>query len=326
MRASKQNAMVGTLLEHRTPPPHAPAIRDAAAHGVGRGLRYALIGLLVNAVLVVVKIGAGLLGGSHALVADGVESATDIFASLVVWRGLHVATRSADDRFHFGYGKAESIAAAVVSLMLFAAAAGIALQSIREIAAPHAVPRPFTLLVLVGVIAIKEIMFQTIHGVGDAVGSRALETDAWHHRSDAITSAAAFVGISAAVLGGPAWAPADDWAALLASLIIAANGIRLLRPAVADLMDGAPHPEVVDRVRTRARTVPGVRLVEKVQARRAGFGYLVALHIQADPAMTLRAAHDLGGRVRSAVRREREILDALVHMEPFEPEGPVSPS
>jgi len=313
--------MAGTLPDRRATSPHGRTDRAAAAHGVRRGLRYALIGLLVNGVLVIVKIGAGLLGRSHALVADGVESATDIFASLVVWRGLRVAARSADDRHHFGYGKAESIAAAVVSLMLFGAAAGIAVQAIREIGSPHTVPRPFTLLVLVGVIVIKEIMFRTMHGVSDDVGSRALEADAWHHRSDAITSAAAFVGISLAVLGGPAWAPADDWAALLASLIIAANGVRLLRPAVADLMDGAPHPAVVDRVRARALSVPGVRLVEKVQARRAGLGYLVALHIQADPAMTLRAAHDLGGRVRSAVRSEREIIDALVHMEPFEPES-----
>ncbi len=296
----------------------APRDPDVDA-GLGRGLRYALAGLLVNAVLVVVKIGAGLLGGSHALVADGVESATDIFASLVIWRGLHVARRSADERFHFGYGKAESIAAAVVSLMLFVAAGGIALQSIREIGTPHTVPAPFTLLVLVGVIIVKEIMFRMLHRAGGALGSRALETDAWHHRADAITSGAAFVGISLAILGGPAWAPADDWAALLASVIIAANGIRLLRPALMDLMDGAPGSEVVDRVRARAFAVPGVRLVEKVQARRAGMGYLVALHIQADPTMTLRAAHDLGGRVRSVVRREREILDALVHMEPFEP-------
>ncbi len=313
------------MTEERRPVRDAAAQAAAAGHDaatrVGRGVRYARFGLVVNALLVFVKIGAGLMGSSHALVADGVESATDVFASLVVWRGLRIASRSADERFHFGYGKAESIAAAVVSLMLMTAAAGIAVQAIREIGSPGPVPQSFTLLVLAGVIAIKELMFRKFRGAGYHLSSRALETDAWHHRSDAITSAAAFIGISIAVLGGPAWAPADDWAALLASLVIAANGVRLIRPAIADLMDGAPVPEVVERVRSRASGVKGVRLVEKVQARRAGLGYLVALHIHADPAMSLRAAHALGGQVRSAVRREREIIDAIVHMEPFEPKG-----
>jgi cation diffusion facilitator family transporter len=150
------------------------------------------------------------------------------------------------------------------------------------------------------------------------VGSRALQTDAWHHRSDAITSAAVFVGISLAVLGGPAWAPADDWAALLASVIIAVNGIRLLRPAVADLMDRAPDPVMLERVRVLAAAVPGVLAVEKIQARRSGMGFLVSIHVQAEPGTPLRDAHSLGGRVRSVLRNENFIIDAFVHMEPYE--------
>lgn len=285
---------------------------------VRRGVRFARLGLIVNAVLVAIKITAGLLGNSYALVADGVESATDVFASLIVWRGISISGRSADEQFHFGYGKAETIAAAIVSMMLLAAAAGIAVQAFREILNPHEGPAAFTLVVLVGVIAIKETLFRRVRLVGDEVGSRALETDAWHHRSDALTSAAAFIGISLALIGGPSWAPADDWAALFASGIIAFNGTRLLRPAVADLMDRAPPPDVLERIRRLANGVDGVLAIEKVQARRAGMGYLVAIHVQARPDLTLREAHNLGGRVRSAIRTDPQLLDAFVHMEPFE--------
>lgn len=286
--------------------------------GVRRGVRSARLGLVVNASLVAIKISAGLLGSSWALVADGVESATDVFASLVVWRGISISGRSADERFHFGYGKAETLAAAIVSMMLLAAAAGIAIQSVRGLFRPHEGPAAFTLAVLVGVVVIKETLFRRVRVVGGEVGSRALETDAWHHRSDALTSAAAFVGISVALIGGPAWANADDWAALFASGIIAFNGVRLLRPAVADLMDRAPPQDVLDRIRRQAAAVDGVLAIEKIQARRAGMGYLVAIHVQAEPRLTLREAHILGGRVRSAIRADPDLLDAFVHMEPFE--------
>jgi len=287
-----------------------------------RGVRWAGLGLAANAVLVAIKIGAGILGSSYALIADGVESATDVFSSIIVWRGLTIAGRSADEDFHFGYGKAETIAAAIVSLMLLAAAAGIAVEAVREIHRPRAGPAPFTLAVIVAVIIVKELLFRRVRAVSDDVHSRALEVDAWHHRTDAITSTAAFIGIAMAVIGGPEWAQADDWAALLASGIIAFNGFRMLRPAVADLMDRAPEPAVLDRVRQLARSVPGVLAIEKVQGRRTGLNYLVTIHVQADPALSLRDAHNLGGRVRSAIRTDPLFLDVIVHMEPFEPERP----
>jgi cation diffusion facilitator family transporter len=296
---------------------HAGPLPDREA-GTRQAIRLAAVGLAVNAGLVAVKIGAGLLGNSYALVADGVESATDVVGSLIVLRGLSIASRSADEHFHFGYGRAETLAAATVALMLVAAAVGIAVEAVREIVTPHAGPRAFTLVVLVAVVVVKEWMFRRVLRVSGEVSSRALETDAWHHRSDAITSAAAFVGISLALAGGPGWAPADDWAALFASCIIAFNGIRLLRPAVMDLMDRAPSAALLDQARARAGAVPGVMAVEKLQARRAGLGYLVSIHVQADPLLSLRDAHSLGGRVRSVLRAESFILDAFVHMEPYE--------
>lgn len=285
-----------------------------------RGIWAARLALGVSAVLVAVKVTAGLLGSSYALVADGVESSLDIFSSLIVWRGLVVAGRNPDDRYHFGYGKAESLAGAAVAAMLLVAALAISVQAIREILRPQHAPAPFTLLVLVGVIVTKELLSRWMFTVGDDVGSAAVKADAWHHRSDAITSGAAFVGITVALIGGPAWAPADDVAALLASGIIAYNGVRLLRPAMEDLMDRAPDPEVLERVEDAARSVPGVLGVEKIQARRAGLGHFVTLHVEADPQMALHAAHALGHAVKDAVQAELpSVLDVVVHMEPAGP-------
>ncbi|HSJ13735.1 MAG TPA: cation diffusion facilitator family transporter [Longimicrobiales bacterium] len=287
-----------------------------------RGLRVARWGLLVNALLVVVKVTAGVLGNSYALIADGVESSLDIFSSLIVWRGLVVAGRSADEQYHFGYGKAESVAGATVAILLLVAALGISIEAVREILRPHHAPAPFTLPVLVLVVLVKEVLFRTVLRVGRDLNSPAVKADAWHHRSDAITSAAAFAGISIALIGGPGWAAADDFAALVASGIIAFNGVRLLRPAIEDLMDRAPAPDVLRQVRASAEGVRGVREVEKILARRAGIGYFVVLHVQADPQLTLADAHQLGHEVKSSIMADvPEVLDAIVHMEPHQP-GP----
>lgn len=280
-------------------------------------MRMAQVGMLVNTLLAIVKLLAGIVGHSYALVADAIESSADVFSSLVVWRGLRLAAREADERYPFGYGKAESLAAATVGLMLLGAAAGIAVLSVREILTPHHLPAPYTLGVLVAVIVVKEILFRTVLKVGAEVESSAVRADAWHHRSDAITSAAAFVGIAVALWTGIP--QADDWAALVAAAVIAVNGFLILRPALADLMDRAPRPELLEEIERAAREVPGVLATEKLRVRRAGLSLLVDLHVQADPALSLHDAHILSGTVKSAIRLAHPTVEAvLVHMEPYE--------
>jgi cation diffusion facilitator family transporter len=294
--------------------------RQRLSEPARRGIRSAQAGLVVNAVLALTKLVAGLLGHSYALVADAVESTTDIFSSLIVWSGLRIASRAADDAYPFGYGKAEPLAAAVVSLMLLGAAVGIAVKAVQEIVTPHHAPAPFTLAVLSAVIVVKEILYRRVFTVAAAVGSTAVKADAWHHRSDAITSAAVFVGITVALWGGPGWESADDWAALAASAIIVYNGQRMLRPAVHDLMDRTPAEDVVRRVASAAASTDGVRAVEKLRVRRAGLGYHVDVHVQAEPTMSLSEAHLLSGRVKGAIRSAvPAVSGVLVHMEPYEP-------
>ncbi|MFN8652218.1 MAG: cation diffusion facilitator family transporter [Gemmatimonadales bacterium] len=285
-----------------------------------RAIRSAQIGMLVNAALAMVKLVAGVLGHAYALIADAIESAADIFSSLVVWRGLSVASREANEEYPFGYGKAEALAAAVVALMLLGAAAGIAVEAIREIRTPHHSPAPFTLVVLVAVVLVKETLFRRVSEVGEAVGSTAVKADAWHHRSDVITSLAAFIGISVALIGGPGWEMADDWAALFAAGIITFNAISLLRPAIDDIMDKSPGAELEEKISAAARGTEGVRAIEKLRTRRVGLGFQVDLHVQADPAMSLHEAHILSGRVKSAIRGAvPEAQVVLIHMEPHEP-------
>ena len=283
-----------------------------------RGIRSAQIAILVNAGLAITKLVAGVVGHTYALVADAVESTADIFASTIVWGGLRVAARDPDEEYPFGYGKAEPLAAAVVALMLLGAAAAIAVEAVSEIRTPHLTPAPWTLVVLVGVVLVKWTLSRRVHAVGADIGSTAVKADAWHHMSDALTSAAAFIGISIALWGGPGWESADDWAALVASGIIAANGLMMLRPALHDLMDRMPGPEIVEPVRRAAQSVAGVLATEKLAVRRSGLEYRVTIHVQADSHMTLHDAHILSGKVKGAIRAAvPQVRSVLVHMEPF---------
>ena len=290
---------------------------------VERGLRAARAGLLINVGLVIVKLGAGAFGRSYALIADGVESSLDVVSSLVVWGGLRITARPADEDYPYGYGKAEALATVIVALLLVGAAAVIAAAAIREIRTPHHMPAPFTLAVVPVVVVVKEVLFRRVLRIGHETGSSAVQADAWHHRSDAITSAAAFVGIALALWGGPGWEAADDWAALAASLVIALNGVRLLRPAVGDLMDRMPAGPDVDRIARAAEAVEGVRAVEKLRVRRLGLDYYVDLHVQADPEVPLREAHTLSGKVKGAIKAAVPgVAGVLIHMEPYEGEPP----
>jgi len=284
---------------------------------LNRSLRVTFLGLAVNAILTLAKLVAGIFGHSHALVADAVESMADVFSSIIVWRGLVVAAEPADADHPYGHGKAEPLAAAVVSTILLLAAGWIAIQALREIAEPHLAPRPFTLAVLALTVAIKEGLFRFVLRESITVESSAVQTDAWHHRSDAITSLAAAIGISVALIGGKGYESADDVAAVMAAAIIARNGWRLLRPALDELMDTAPAPEVVERIRRIAETISGVDRIEKCIVRKMGYYYYVDMHLEVDPQMTVERAHQIAHEVKDKVRDQfTRVRDVLVHVEP----------
>ncbi len=295
--------------------PAKPSTERPTRTGYLSGARLAVLGVLVNAVLAIVKIMAGLLGNTYALIADGVESLLDIFGSLVVWFGLRVAAEPPDDEHPYGHGKAEVVAALVVALTILAAAVGLAVQSIREIRTPHQMPATFTLFVLIGVIVIKETLYRKVAKAGVEIGSGAVKTEAWHHRSDAITSALAFFGIALALW--TEYAAADDWAALIASGIIGWNGIQFFRAALHEAMDTAPSKSMEDEIRAIAAAVPGVSALDICRIRKMGLDFYVDIHVGVSPQLSVREGHRIAHDVRKAVRaNRREIADVLVHIEP----------
>ena len=281
-------------------------------------LRATFLGLAVNVVLTAVKFLAGILGHSQALIADAVESLADIFSSIIVWRGLVVAETPPDEDHPYGHGKAEPLAAATVSAMLLVAAGAIAFHSFRGIIAPRLAPSAWTLIVLVLVIVVKEILFRYVLREAQHLKSDAMRTDAWHHRSDAITSAAAFIGISLALVGGKGYENADNWAALVAACVIALNGWRLLRPAFNDLMDRSPDREVIKQIAQIAATIPGVGRVEKCFVRKMGYRLYADMHVEVSPEMTVVRSHEIAHAVKDKVRAEiPSVIDVLVHIEPL---------
>lgn len=282
-----------------------------------RSLHAILIGMAANVFLSLSKFMAGILGHSHALVADAVESFSDVFSSIIVWRGVVLAAKPADEEHPYGHGKAEPLAAAIVAGILLAAALWIATKAFDEIAAPHSTPRPFTLAVLVVVVVIKEILYRYVRREGRAVDNRAMHADASHHRSDAITSFAAGIGITISLVGGPGYASADDWAAIVAACVIAWNGWRLLRPALDELMDTAPNREIRDEICRLATSVTGVAGVEKCFVRKMGYQLYVDMHVEVDPQMTVLHSHEIAHEVKNRVRAEvPTVRDVLVHIEP----------
>src|SRR5580704_11885201 len=284
-----------------------------------RGMKTAILGICVNLGLAVIKCSAGVLGQSFALVADGLESIADVFSGVVVYAGLKIAEKPPDHNHPYGHGKAEPVAALVVSLALMVAAFGIIYEGIREITAPNGAPKSYTLVVLAGVLIIKEMLFRHVVSVGETIGSSAVKSDAWHHRSDALTSAFAFAGISIALLGGPGWEAADGWAALCAALVILYNAWQQLRPAILELADVAPNVSLQAQVRTIAMGVPGILGLDKCYVRKMGFSFYVDLHTVVSGEMTVREGHRLSHKVEDEIRGALpQIAEVLVHVEPEE--------
>jgi cation diffusion facilitator family transporter len=287
------------------------------ASNLQTGARIALLGLVINIALATIKIVAGFLGNAYVLIADGIESAMDVGGSVIIWGALKFAARPPDATHPYGHGKAEPFAAIVVSVLVLAAALGLAISSIRELFLPRHAPAPFTLIVLIVAIIIKEILFRYVVRIGRNAESTAIQTDAWHHRTDAMTSVAAFIGISVALIGGDAWQSADDWAALFACAVIGANGYRILRPALFEILDTAPSGEVLDRVRQAAASVKGVVRIDKSIVRKMGLSFYVDLHLEVDGDIPVRAGHHIAHEVKRAIQAsDPRIADVLVHVEP----------
>lgn len=283
--------------------------------------RLVLRGIGLNATLAVVKLAGGIFGHTYALIADAAESMLDILSSTLVWMGFQVAARPPDADHPYGHGKAEPLAGMAVSLFIFAMAGWVGWHAVEMITTPHQGPAWWTLVVLAGVIVTKTMFSRRMGAASETVGSTALGIEALHHWSDAVTSAAAFVGICIALWGGKGWETSDDWAALFACVLIAFNGVGMFLKALGDVMDTALPQNLENEVRALALAVPGVQALDKVRMRKSGLSLLVDIQVRVDGNLTVREGHDIAHAVKDALLASvpHSIDDVTVHIEPARP-------
>lgn len=275
--------------------------------------------IIGNTSLALIKGLAGFFGNSYALVADAIESTTDIFASFLVLFGIKYSNRPADENHPYGHGRAEPLITFLVVGFLITSATIIAYESIQNIGTPHDLPKAWTLIVLALIIGWKEYSFQMVMKKSIITNSSSLKADAWHHRSDAITSIAAFVGISIALILGKGYESADDWAALFASFFILYNSYLIFRPALGEIMDEHRYDDLVENIRQESLKVEGIIGTEKCFIRKAGMKYHVDLHAIVDANISVKEGHDLAHKLKDNLRSEiMELGHVLIHIEPNE--------
>ena len=280
-------------------------------------IKTAYFSIVSNTSLALIKGLAGFFGNSYALIADAIESATDIFASVLVLLGLRYAKRPADDNHPYGHGKIEPLVTFIVVAFLVTSALIIAYVSILHIQTPHALPESWTLIVLGAVILWKELSFQIVIRKSRETNSSSLKADAWHHRSDAITSIMAFIGISIALLFGPGYETADDWAALFASGFILYNSYLIFRPALGEIMDEHLYDDLLKEVRTHSKMVKGVIDTEKCFIRKTGMNYHIDLHVIVDGTISVKKGHDIAHQLKDHLQNEiPNVGNVLIHIEP----------
>lgn len=273
--------------------------------------------IIGNAFLALIKWLAGFFGNSYALIADAIESTTDIFSSLLVLFGLKYASRPADKNHPYGHGRAEPLITFLVVVFLVTSAFIIAHESIKHINTPHDLPSPYTLIILGAIIIWKEASYRLVLKKSKETNSSSLKADAWHHRSDAITSVAAFIGISVALYLGKGYESADDWAALFASGFILYNSYLIFRPALGEIMDEHLYDDVADKIRIISKTINGVIDTEKCHIRKAGMSYHVDLHAIVNANISVKQGHDIAHQLKNKLKQELpEIADILIHVEP----------
>ncbi|RTY72904.1 cation diffusion facilitator family transporter [Flavobacterium sp. LS1R10] len=273
--------------------------------------------IIGNTCLAIIKGLAGFFGNSYALIADAIESTTDIFASFLVLFGIKYSNKPADKNHPYGHGRAEPLITFLVVGFLITSATIIAYESIVNIGTPHQLPKPWTLLVLAAIIIWKEYSFRLVMKRSIQTNSSSLRADAWHHRSDAITSVAAFVGISIALILGDGYESADDWAALFASGFILYNSYLIFRPALGEIMDEHLYDDLIAQIRMVSIQVDGIIDTEKCFIRKAGMQYHVDLHATVDSNITVKEGHDLAHKLKDTLLEEiPELGQVLIHVEP----------
>ena len=280
-----------------------------------RGIGITLLGSAVNAGLATLKLGLGFLGGSTALVADGVHSLSDLATDLVVLGGIRLASRPADRSHAFGHGKFETLAGVLVALALIGAGAWLIREAAAGLAHPQGAPRSGLVMAVAGVsILAKEALYRATTRTALRLHSTALQANAWHHRSDALSSVAVLLGGATTALGYPI---GDKVAAIAVGGMVLMAAASILRRAFHELLEGALSEEEKLAISQAIESVEGVQGWHRLRTRRLGRQALVDVHIQVDPNLSVRRAHKIATQVEQAVSRSLDgLASVVVHVEP----------
>lgn len=282
-----------------------------------KAIRTTWFSIFGNILLAAIKAVVGYFGNSYALIADAIESSSDVVASILVLLGLKYSSMPPDENHPYGHGKVEPLMTFVVVGFLIASAAVIAVQSIQHIIVPHETPEAYTLYFLAGIILVKEMLFRFVSKKGEETDSTSLKADAWHHRSDGITSLMVFIGISIALIMGDGWEDADDWAALLGVIFILYNAFLIFKPALSEVMDEHLYLDMENEIRLIAKDVQGVMDTEKCFIRKTGLSYYVDLHIEVNGDISVKEGHDIAHHLKDVIiEKIPKISDVLIHVEP----------
>ncbi len=279
----------------------------------------AIFSVIFNLIMAIVKGLTGYFGNSFALIADAIESFSDVFASFLVWAGIRYSTKPPDENHPYGHGKIEPLVTFVVVGFLLVSATVIVVESIHNLQSPQEIPQAFTLWVLGGVIILKELIYRFVNQKGKETMSTSLQADAWHHRSDAITSLVAFLGISIALILGEGYEKADDWAAMVAAVFIVYNSYGIFRPALGEIMDEHLYDDLVLQIRSIANEMEEVEDTEKCFIRKSGMSFHVDLHLVVDGNISVGEGHEIAHKLKNKIQKSLpEIADVLIHVEPNE--------
>ena len=286
-----------------------------------KGLKTTLVGIIISAFLAIIKGLGGVFGHSYALIADAIESASDVLSSAMLWAGLKWSSKPPDENHPYGHGKIEALVAIGIAIALTIAGGIIVRDSVIHILEPHKSPAPYTLIILVVVVATKELLYRYVLKTGDEINSSAVKGDAFHHRSDAITSIAAFIGISIALIGGKGFEIADDFAALIAAVFIFYNAYKIGRSSIGELLDEAIEPELCEKVSSVAEEFPDVIKVERCHSRKMGTAFHIDMHMWIDGNKTVNEGHTIAHNVKDKLfTKFPQLIDVHIHIEPAEDE------
>lgn len=290
---------------------------EIIASKISESKKASFFSIVSSVTLAAIKWTAGILGNSYALIADAIESTADVVSSTLVYIGNRYAYKPADEHHPYGHGRMEAVVTFVVVGFLIASAIVIIIQSIENMLTPHDLPKSFTLYVVAGIIIWKELSYRYVVYKAEKVGSTSLKADAWHHRSDAITSVAAFIGISIALILGEGYESADDIAALFAAFLILYNSYKILKPALGEVLDEDMHTELENEIRESSLQIKGVLGIDKCNIRKSGIFYYVDIHVIVDGSISVEEGHNIAHSLKDHLMKVYpSIADVLTHIEP----------